>query len=333
MKRYLIIIAFLATSGFCFGQQITRAEYYIGTDPGFGMATPVPVLSSGDNITLSFTASMQALAEGFHFINIRVQDDLGNWGFPVQRIFYVFKRQLIADRKISGIEYFIDTDPGFGLATPVTVSSPGSSIALEFTALTESFLEGFHYLNIRARDSLGRWSQPIQRIFYVFKSRSAADRDITGVEYFIDTDPGFGEATPVDVPSSGNEITINFDADLSSLSDGDHVIYVRCKDALNRWGQMYSQSFSFTITDVGEIKIESLFKLYPNPSNGDFYLEFSKEPHSPIKLYIDDLNGKRVYEGEYYSRINLLNFNLKAGLYLLNLEQEDKSFNQKIVIK
>ena len=107
---------------------------------------------------------------------------------------------------------------------------------------------------------------------------------------------------------------------------------MRSKDALNRWGHIYSQGFTSIYTSIDETKIESLFKLYPNPGNGDFYLEFSKEQDSPIKLFIDDLSGKRVYVEELNNRVNFLNINLPAGMYLLNMELEDKSFSYKIII-
>lgn len=333
MKQYVLFLFLLVSSCLCTGQQLIRAEYFIGEDPGFGLAIPILISSSEEDLSLDFAADIHTLAEGFHFISIRARDSLGRWGLPAQRIFYVFKSQTNSYKQITGTEYFIDIDPGFGLATPVTVSSPGNIITLDFTANIESLSEGFHFLHIRPRDDLGKWGHSVERIFYTFKTQSTADREITGIEYFIDTDPGFGEATPVEVPSPGNDITINFNIDISSLSDGDHVLYVRCKDALNRWGQMQSQGFSFTITDVGVIKIESLFKLYPNPGSGNFYIEFSEEQNRQVMLTIKDLNGKTVHMEELYNRINLLHLNLPSGMYLLNLKLKDKSFQQKIILK
>jgi hypothetical protein len=332
MKQYVLFLFLLVSSCLCTGQQLTRAEYFIGEDPGFSLAIPIPISSSEEDLSLDFTADIHTLSEGFHFISIRARDSLGRWGLPVQRIFYVFKTQTNADKQITGTEYFIDTDPGFGLATPVPVSSPGNILTLDFTANIESLSEGFHFLNIRARDDLGIWGLPAQRIFYVFKDKSTEESKITGIEYFIDTDPGFGNGTAVSLASSGNDQTVAFVVNVAALTDGEHILYVRSKDALNRWGQMYSQGFTSLYTSVGEIKVESFFKLYPNPSDGNFYLEFSNEQSGPIKLFIDDLNGKRVYGGEYYGRINLLNLNLQAGLYLLNVELEENSFTHKIII-
>lgn len=333
MKQFVLFIILLFGSGLCSGQQINKAEYFIGDDPGFGLAIPIGISTSGEELSLDFIADIQTLSEGFHFINIRACNELGQWGHPAQRLFYVFKVAGDVDNEITTIEYFIDTDPGFGLANPITLPSADNNIAINFSAALNALSEGFHFINIRARNKLGKWGHPAQKLFYVFKPQTDADVEISGIEYFIDTDPGFGNGTAVSLESTGNDLQVTFVVNVAALSDGDHVLYVRSKDALNRWGQMYSQGFTSLYTSTHEIEIETLFKLYPNPSNGNFYLEFSKEQNIPIKISIDDLNGKRVYEGEYNSRINLLNLNLPAGLYLIKIESKKNSFDQKIIIK
>lgn len=333
MKQYVLFIFLLVTSGLCGAQQVTRAEYFIGDDPGFGMATPIVITATGEDFSLNFTADIQSLSESFHFINIRAHNELGKWGHAAQKLFYVFHPTSDEKNEISTLEYFIDTDPGFGLASPITLASAGNNIALNFSAPLDALSEGFHFINIRAKNKLGNWGNVVQNLFYVFKTQTADDAKITNLEYFIDTDPGVGLGTPVDIPTPGMDLSVNFVVNVAALSDGDHILYVRCKDALNRWGHMYSHGFTSLFTSIDETKIESWFKLYPNPNDGNFYLEFSDELNSSIKISIDDLNGKRVYEGEHNSRINLLNLNLPAGLYLIKIESKKNSFDQKIIIK
>jgi hypothetical protein len=314
-------------------EEIDRLEYFIDTDPGFGLASPVTVTSPGNNITIVFDAAIQSLSEGFHFISVRASDDLGRWSHPTQRIFYVSELPSGLAEEIDRLEYFIDTDPGFGLASPVTVTSPGNNITIDFDAAIQSLSEGFHFISVRARDDLGRWSHPTQRIFYVFKLPSDSAKEINNIEYFIDTDPGFGNGTPVSLATTGNDLTVNFDVDVSTISGGDHVLYIRCKDDLGRWSEVYSQAFSFTITSSGEKELVPLFKLYPNPSKGNFRLEFSEKQNGLIKLDIKDMNGKTVFKHEYKSNVNSINVNLPAGLYLLNIETREISFTQKIIIE
>jgi hypothetical protein len=65
---------------------------------------------------------------------------------------------------------------------------------------------------------------------------------ITNVEYFVDQDPGFGSATPVNI-SAAAEITVNFQVDLNNISPGFHQLYVRGKDDSGRWGLPFSKPF------------------------------------------------------------------------------------------
>jgi len=333
MKKYIFILFVLLSPALCIGQEITKAEYFIGSDPGFGLATPITVTSPGDDLTLNLTADLQSLAKGFHVINIRARDDLGRWSHTIQRIFYVSELPSGSAEEIDRLEYFIETDPGFGLASPVTVTSPGNNITIDFDAAIQSLSEGFHFISVRARDDLGRWSHPTQRIFYVFKLPSDSAKEINNIEYFIDADPGFGSGTPVSLATTGNDLTVNFDVDVSTISSGDHVLYIRCKDDLGRWSEVYSQAFSFTITSIGEKELVPLFKLYPNPSKGNFRLEFSEKQNGLIMLDIKDMNGKTVFKNEYESQVNSINVNLPAGLYLLNIETREISFTQKIIIE
>jgi hypothetical protein len=81
MKQFVLFLFLLVSSGLCTGQQLIRAEYFIGEDPGFGLAIPIPISSSEGDLSLDFAADIHALAEGFHFISIRAS--LGRWGLPV----------------------------------------------------------------------------------------------------------------------------------------------------------------------------------------------------------------------------------------------------------
>jgi hypothetical protein len=333
MKRYVLFIFLLISAVFCTGQQINRAEYFIGEDPGYGLATPIVISTSGEELSLDFIADIQSLSKGFHFINIRAYNEIGQWGHLAQKLFYVFNAEGDVNKEITTLEYYIDTDPGFGLANPISLSSVGNNISIDFSAFIEALSEGFHFINIRARNKLGRWGHPAQKIFYVFKPQTDADKAITGIEYFIDTDPGFGKGIAVDLATTGNDLTVTFFVNVAGLSDGDHVLYVRSKDALNRWGQMYSQGFTSIYTSIDEMKIVPWFKLFPNPSDGSFYLEFSDEQNKTLKLTIQDVNGKTVFAENHEGSFNSLNLNLPTGFYLLKIESKEDSFTQKIIIK
>ena len=61
-------------------------------------------------------------------------------------------------------------------------------------------------------------------------------QNINYAEYFIDNDPGYGNAYSVTV-TEGTDITVDFTADLSSVPNGFHVLYVRARDELGNWSR------------------------------------------------------------------------------------------------
>jgi hypothetical protein len=84
-----------------------------------------------------------------------------------------------------------------------------------------------------------------------------------------------------------------------------------------------------------ELSIEEL-KFYPNPTNGQFTLEFFVPSKGTTNITINDMNGKLVYansvegEGSHKKEIDISNAG--NGMYILNLSQGKKSTSKKIVI-
>ncbi len=141
------------------------------------------------------------------------------------------------------VEYFIDSDPGYNNGTPVTIPQ-GTDISLDFTVPVTSLTDGIHILFIRAQNVSNAWSISQQMSF--LKQTLAVPQpvpSITSAEYYIDTDPGFGYGTPISGFTPGTDITIQFTANISSVNDGCHIIYVRTKDANGKWSNLWWQSF------------------------------------------------------------------------------------------
>jgi FtsP/CotA-like multicopper oxidase with cupredoxin domain len=58
---------------------IKRAEWWRGTDPGAGNATPMTVSGSGPSATVSATIDVSDFGDGVTTLKVRVQDLAGNW--------------------------------------------------------------------------------------------------------------------------------------------------------------------------------------------------------------------------------------------------------------
>lgn len=239
MKRMLLLAVILWTCA-ARAQDITQAEYYIDTDPGFGNGTPIDI-SAGADVAVGFTADLSAVDDGIHILYVRARDDSGTWSLSLSHLFLKAKIETDPALDITAMEYFIDHDPGFGAAVPVAFSS-APDINLGFTAGLNGLDTGLHFLNVRAQDASGVWS--LLRTVPFLKTPAAADPlpNIVRTEYYIDNDPGFGNGTTV-TPASGPDQTLSFSVDLNGLDYGFHTLYTRSRDTGGHWSLPFAHSF------------------------------------------------------------------------------------------
>lgn len=200
-------------------------EYFFDTDPGFGLASAIQLRSGQQDVSIS-TAS---LGEGLHTLHLRAVDAEGQWSQTLERTFYVMPKA--ASQAVSG-EYFIDIDRGHGRCTPF-----GSVVGEKSYMLNVSSLgEGLHTLGFRTKDSDGQWSQTLTRTLFV---RAKSPSRLTLGEYFVDTDPGLGEAIPFEAAIGRQSIVF----DMSHLSVGSHTLTVRTRDDMGNWSSPQTTRF------------------------------------------------------------------------------------------
>jgi hypothetical protein len=222
---------------------ITALEYFIDADPGFGGGTSVPVTPSPDITDFQFAVDLSATTEGFHTLFIRSQDATGAWSMTSSRPFYILGTSAPSSPDITKLEYFIDTDPGFGAGTDVPVTPATSVTDLNFVIPLGGIAEGFHTLFVRSKDANEQWSITHSRPFYILSTSAAAAPDLTKIEYFIDSDPGFGAG--VDVPfSAGASVNdLAFAVPLGSAGEGFHTLFVRSQNSAGEWSMTHSRPF------------------------------------------------------------------------------------------
>jgi len=312
--------------------KITKAEYFIDTDPGFGKAIPVPIGTPAKKLSLSYTVNITGSSQGFHMMVMRARDEMGRWSSTRQQTFYVYTPASTTSSKISKAEYFIDTDPGFGKATQIPVSTPSKLLSLNFNPNITGLTQGFHMIVVRARDEMKHWSNTRQQVFYVYRGSPAVSPKITGLEYFIDNDPGFDKGTKVMVPLPADRVALEFTVPLTGLSSGNHILYMRARDAVDRWSNLYMHAFTLTVTAIGD-EIVPWFKMYPNPSEGNFVIDFDDLQRGSVKITISDLNGRVVYSNELNGEIIPLSVDLPDGVYMLRAESGNQHFMQKLIIR
>lgn len=136
-----------------------------------------------------------------------------------------------AQPQIVGAEYFFNSDPGVGNGTEVAVS-PGNNPSISFTASTEGLEPGMNRLHVRVVNSEDTWSLFARKVFVIYEFPQSSD--IVAAEWFIDDDPGVGQANDVAI-SSGDPTSVSVAIPLGDLDLGMHVLQVRVKNAADKW--------------------------------------------------------------------------------------------------
>jgi hypothetical protein len=244
MKRLTLLLFFACTCNWLVAQQpISRVEYFFdGPDPGFGKATSIPITNSIDIKNQTTTLPTNSLATGLHTLSIRSQNNAGKWSITNTILFLKRNEQRF---DIAKVEYYIDDDPGFGNGTAIPIS-PSVDISQNAVINIQTLKPGYHSLFIRSMNTSGIWGITNKAAFLVM-SRSSI---ITAAEYFIDTDPGFGKATPVVFNAADSIPKFAVPVNLTGLSAGKHVFLLRTKDTNGNWSVTNSKEFTVTSSNA-----------------------------------------------------------------------------------
>jgi PKD repeat protein len=152
----------------------------------------------------------------------------------------------IAQSDINAMEYYVDNDPGFGSATPISITT-GSLVDLTNEIISAAALpSGFHTVGVRAKNVAGLWGFTEKRQFYIPPAVTnivPVVADISAMEYYIDTDPGYGSATSIIVTTGSLVDLPNEIIAASTLPTGFHTLGVRTKNTDGVWGFAEKRQF------------------------------------------------------------------------------------------
>ena len=211
-------------------------------------------------------------------------------------------------------EYWLDSDPGHGKATAFT---PQENTQL--TISTSSIQDGLHLLGVRVKNNKV-WSQTY---LYMFFRHTASMSEIIAGEYWLDSDPGHGNATAF-TPSAKTDLAIP----TNSLEDGWHVLGLRARNNTN-WSQTYIYMFYkdsygpnelsaaeyWIDTDPGIGKATSI-AVSPSSSTVEFTLD--QLDTLPKGYHTLGLRAKRGHDWSFTYKRQFMNVN--AGLKM-NVEK------------
>ena len=233
MRRITYILSLLLLSTLTKGQNLVGYEYWFDTD------YPSKVYTAHTQEQISFEADVSTFSQGLHYITFRAKDSEGKWSPPLTQYFYRTSTDNGADNALNSYEYWIDKD----ITNKKTTESTNGTIILDLDVTT--LTQGVHYLNFRAKDKLGNWSNLLTQYFYRTSTDNGANNALSSYEYWIDKDV----TNKKSVESSNGMVT--FDLDVSDLSQGVHYLNFRAKDKLGNWSNLLTQYFYRTSTDNG----------------------------------------------------------------------------------
>lgn len=135
---------------------VEEVEYFFDTDPGYDMGTKFTAFTAANVVNQMENLSTGGLSTGFHTLFLRAKSVGNTWGIPESRLVYVDPSGGVSVN-ITAIEYFFDVDPGAGMATAVTITTPGFNITEMFDIPEANIPLGTHTLGIRAQNEDGVW--------------------------------------------------------------------------------------------------------------------------------------------------------------------------------
>ena len=107
-----------------------------------------------------------------------------------------------------------------------------------------------------------------------------------------------------------------------------------CDDESSYFGETEDYTVNIIETSLNISSTDFVnMKLYPNPTKGEFIIDFSKSIND-LEILIYDINGRVIYEytSENKSKINL-NPNISAGLYFIKIISSNQSSILKLIKK
>jgi hypothetical protein len=139
---------------------ITQAEYFFDTDPGFGSGTAFGISPQGQDITQAIDLPATGLNKGFHRLYTRVKDANGKWSITNTSLFYY--ESIVTTPALGNLitlEWFWNTDPGFGNANKVSLPANNNGQLTDFVfnvPVSDEFNNSKQHLYIRTLDA--NWS-------------------------------------------------------------------------------------------------------------------------------------------------------------------------------
>lgn len=211
---------------------VTACQYWFDND--FNEAV-TQQLSSEENLNFVAQLDPEMLYEGLHILNIRFMDNKGVWSSVISEFFIKNVADYYdAGTVITEFQYWFDND--FDNAqTQATDSHENINFVAQLDA--NSIVDGLHLLNIRYRDSKGKWSSTVRHFFDKSSSLLMSYNQVVGYQYWLNED--FDNAKYVQLASPIKDIVLDETLDLTDVPKGTYELNVRFEDLSGKWSSVF----------------------------------------------------------------------------------------------
>jgi hypothetical protein len=283
-SRSVALLAFLLTFGaFAQDRRMVQAEYFVDVDPGIGLAT---AMTAADNTFDQALEQVLATAQSFsppgsHLVGVRVKGFDGVWSNTFRTVFYQNEISPARSIRVQHAEYYVDSDPGTGNASPLLAFDGDFDQAFE-----EAFVSGVpmapgsHVIGVRLLDSEGNWSNTFRTTLFQDGVSPARGINLQEAEYFVDADPGPGNASPLlafdGALDQALEEVVGTDG---TLQFGYHTLGVRLLGGDGNW----SNTFRISVFQAGSNDARSL-----NIQQAEYFVGADPGPGGGTALLAED---------------------------------------------
>ncbi|MBX7053090.1 MAG: T9SS type A sorting domain-containing protein [Flavobacteriales bacterium] len=225
---------------------LNAVEYFFDDDPGFGEGIQIAI--SGEQLDASFDLNLTGLSNGIHVLYIRVRDGDNQWSLYDKKIIHVVGSSM---QELVDAEFFFNDDPGFGNGNTIDLSDLAGDT--DYQLPVGNLSTGVHALYFRVKDAKGIWSLYDKEIIVI--TNPVGPNDLVQAEYYFDTDPGQGLATPLIIPQQAI-VDGDFQIDIPGNLTGTHTVCIRVKNGEGLWSAVSCQTFTICNIAIPEITVE-----------------------------------------------------------------------------
>ena len=218
---------------------ISAAEYFFDdNDNGLGQNTALSLsLDNGVATASGSNLATDGLGQGLHIVYTRMYADNHGWGAPRGYPFLITGSS--NSNTITAAEYFLDTDPGIGNGTALTLGGSETEVSVNQDFDLSDASPGLHALFVRFYSPEAGWGPKTSAFFLV--EDPGLTLFIQSAQYFIGDRPDNSEIITVDSPIDGNYDELSEALNLTNVNipdgaSGLQSVGVRFQRSDGAWG-------------------------------------------------------------------------------------------------